>query len=50
MEIKVLRKLLTNSVLLDKKIKFYEKRGVIRKVPFDMDEIKGHLAKSNFLK
>ena len=46
MEIKVLRRLITNPVLLDKRIKFYEIKKVIQKVPFDLEEIKGHIGKS----
>ena len=46
MDIKVLRRLITNPVLLDKRIKFYESKKVIQKVPLDMEEIKGHIFKS----
>src|SRR3989338_10133050 len=46
MEIKVLRKLIANPAKLNKKINFYEKKKVIQKVLFDLDEIKGHISKS----
>jgi len=46
MEVKALRKLIANQSLLNKKIKFYESKGIIRKVPFDIEEIRGHIAKS----
>src|SRR3989344_5595105 len=46
MEIKSLRKLIANPVLLHKKITFYEKKGFIQEVPFDLEEIKGHIQKS----
>src|SRR3989344_3917827 len=46
MEIKVLRKLIANPLLLNKRIKFYESKKIIQKVPFDLEEIKGHISKS----
>lgn len=46
MEIKVLRRLIANPEFLKKKINFYEKHGIIQKVPFDLEEIKGHIQKS----
>ena len=46
MEIKVLRKLITNPLLLNKRIKFYESKKIIQKVPLDLEEIKGHISKS----
>ncbi len=46
MEIKVLRKLIANPKLLDIRIDFYEKRKIIQKVPFDLEEIEGHISKS----
>ena len=46
MEIKVLRKLIANPKLLDKRIGFYEKKKITQKVPFDEEEIKGHISKS----
>jgi len=46
MEIKVLRKLITNPLLLNKRIKFYESKKIIQKVPLDLEEIKGHILKS----
>lgn len=46
MEIKILRKLIANPKLLDKKIGFYEKKKIIQKIPFDLEEIKGHISKS----
>ncbi len=46
MEIKVLRRLIANPKLLSKKIAFYEKKRIIQKIPFDLEEIKGHISKS----
>ncbi len=46
MEIKVLRRLIENPELLGKRIDFYEKKKIIQKVPFDLEEIKGHIVKS----
>lgn len=46
MKIKVLRKLIANPTLLNKKIEFYESKKIIQKVPFDLEEIKGHIMKS----
>ena len=46
MEIKTLRKLTANQKLLSKKIAFYEKKRIIQKIPFDLEEIKGHITKS----
>jgi len=46
MEIKVLRKLIMNPKLLGKRIDFYETKRIIQKVPFDLDEISGHILKS----
>ena len=46
MEIKVLRKLIANPLLLNKRIKFYESKKIIQKVPLDLEEIKGHISKS----
>ena len=46
MEIKVLRKLIANPLLLNKKIKFYESKKIIQKIPLDLEEIKGHISKS----
>jgi len=46
MEIKVLRKLISNPLLLNKRIKFYESKKIIQKVSFDLEEIKGHISKS----
>lgn len=46
MEIKVLRRLIANPRLLSRKIAFYEKKQIIHKVPFDLEEIKGHISKS----
>ena len=46
MEIKVLRKLIANPLLLNKRIKFYENKKIIQKVPLDLEEIKGHISKS----
>ena len=46
MEIKVLRKLIANPKLLEKRISFYEKKKIIQKVPLDLEEIKGHISKS----
>ena len=47
MEIKLLRRLLRNPKLLNKKISFYEKKKIIENVPFDLEEIKGHIQKSD---
>jgi uncharacterized protein (UPF0332 family) len=46
MKINELNKLLTKSTLLNNRIKFYEKKKLIEKVPFDLNEINGHLKKS----
>jgi len=46
MEIKVLRRLIANPKLLDKRIGFYEKKKIIQRAPFDLEEIKGHISKS----
>ena len=46
MEIKLLRKLIANPKLLDKRIDLYEKKKIVQKVPFDLEEIKGHTSKS----
>ncbi len=46
MEIKSLRRLILNRELLEKRINFYETKKVIQKVPFDLEEIKGHIQKS----
>ena len=46
MEIRVLRKLIANPLLLNKRIKFYESKKIIQKVPLDLEEIKGHISKS----
>ena len=46
MEVKVLRKLISTPKLLDKKISFYERKKIIQKVPLDLEEIKGHVLKS----
>src|SRR3989338_11244153 len=46
MEIKVLRKLISNPLLLNKRIKFYESKKIIQKVSFDLEEIEGHISKS----
>ena len=46
MEIKVLRKIIANPLLLNKRIKFYKSKKIIQKVPLDLEEIKGHILKS----
>ena len=46
MKIKLLRRLIRNPKPLDKKISFYEKKKIIEKVPFDLEEIEGHIQKS----
>ena len=46
MEIKVLRKLIANPTLLNKKIKFYESKKIIQRVSLDLEEIRGHIQKS----
>ena len=45
MEIKELNKLIKSKKLLDKKIKFYEGKRIIKKQEQDMLEIQGHLEK-----
>ena len=45
MEIKELNQLIKNKKMLDKKIKFYEIKRIIKKQELDSLEIKGHLEK-----
>lgn len=45
MEIKELNQLIKNKKILDKKIKFYETRKIIKKQESNILEIKGHLEK-----
>lgn len=46
MKIKLLKRLIRNHELLSKKIKAYEKKKIITKKNLDIDEIKGHIEKS----
>lgn len=47
MEIKELNTLIKNRELLNKRIKFYENKKIIKKQNFNLSEIKGHLDKVN---
>ena len=46
MKIKALKKLISNPELLDKKIRYFEKKRIIQKLSVDKDKIKGHIEKS----
>lgn len=46
MNLKELNKLISKKYLVDKKIKNYEKMGIIRKQISDLNEIEGHIKKS----
>ena len=46
MNLKELHKIIRNKQLLDKKIKNYERAGILRKQILDINEIKGHIEKS----
>jgi len=43
MEIKELNHLITNRKILDRKLRFYEEKGIIKKQKSDKLEIEGHL-------
>lgn len=46
MEIKTLRKLIEKPEFLNKELAFYQKKKIIQKALVDIDEIKGHIEKS----
>ena len=46
MEVKLLIRLIRNPKLLNKKINLYEKKKIIEEIPLDLEEIKGHILKS----